>query len=220
MIRKIAQFGNRLVLVPSSGVRLNLIWMAAGSAMQAASGWLSVVVLAKLGSPNVVGSYALAVAIVVPTIALLNLQLRENMVTDARASRPFSDYYRLRLITVTVALFAISLLGLVALDGAFSWGLLAAVTVGKLAEAVSDIVYGVFQKRERLDLVAKFVSCRSILGVTALWGVMMVSRNAVLACLASSLCSVGVLALAEIKASARFANSAAPVDSGLQSHSP
>ena len=56
-------------------------------------------VMAKLGSPIVVGEYGLAAAICAPIFMLMNLQLRNIQATDAKGRYTYSDYLSLRVIT-------------------------------------------------------------------------------------------------------------------------
>ena len=62
------------------------------------------VVLAKLGSPEMVGQFFLGLAVVAPVVMFINLQLQAIQVTDARQQYVFGDYLSLRLIATRLAL--------------------------------------------------------------------------------------------------------------------
>jgi hypothetical protein len=65
------------------------------------------VVFAKLGTPEMLGQFALGLAVVSPVITLTNLQLQQVQATDARQQYQFGDYLALRLITTPLAIVVI-----------------------------------------------------------------------------------------------------------------
>ena len=98
-------------------LRRNFSWTFLGNAVFAACLWGILAVLTKLGSPDVVGRFALGSAIATPAIMFANLQLRVVLATDASQTHEFRDYLGVRLVMLPAAL----LLVLVILGGsAFS----------------------------------------------------------------------------------------------------
>src|SRR3954466_10247547 len=81
-------------------LRRNFSWTLAGSVIYFGCQWAITVVLAKLGSAEMVGQFAFALAIVMPVIALTGLQLRVVQATDAKHEFDFGYYLGLRLLTV------------------------------------------------------------------------------------------------------------------------
>ena len=71
-----------LVRVPS--LRSNVVWTLIGSLTYALCQWVMLSVLAKWGSPALVGEFALGLAVTAPVFMLTNLQLRAIQATDAR----------------------------------------------------------------------------------------------------------------------------------------
>ena len=69
--------------------------------------WGMLVVFAKLGSPEIVGQFALASAIITPVIMITNMQLRGVQATDARKEYFLSDYMMVRILSATVAFLVI-----------------------------------------------------------------------------------------------------------------
>jgi O-antigen/teichoic acid export membrane protein len=137
------------------------------------------VVLAKLGSAQMVGRFALGLAVGGPVMMFTNLRLRALQVTDARAEYSFWDYFSLRLITNAFALCVIA--AIAALGG---YGLEAALVIliiglAKGVEGVSDTVHGLFQKHERLDLVAISRMIKGPLSLAAIWGLVYLSGSIV-----------------------------------------
>ena len=77
--------------------------------------WGILIVLAKLGSPEMVGQFSLGLAVVAPVIMLANLQLRAVQATDAKGEYLFGHYLGLRLITTALAVVVV--VGVVAVAG-------------------------------------------------------------------------------------------------------
>jgi len=69
----------------------NFMWTFAGNAVYALCQWAAVVCLAKLGSAEMVGEFALALAIAFPITFIANLQLRVLFVTDHSTLYPFGQ---------------------------------------------------------------------------------------------------------------------------------
>jgi O-antigen/teichoic acid export membrane protein len=126
------------------------------------------VVLAKLGSAEMMGQFALGFAVSAPVFILANLSLRAVLVTDVRGDHRFEDYLALRLITAFAGLFINA--GVAGLVG-YRWetrAVIVVVGVAKAIEAVADILYGLMQKHERMDLMARSIVMRGVLSVLAL----------------------------------------------------
>src|SRR5579875_2135561 len=99
-------------------VRGNFVWTSAGNAVYAASQWGMVSVLAKLGTPELVGQYALGVAVTTPILMLAQLNLRSVIATDVRREHQFRDYRDLRAASLLLALAAIAALSFTGHRGA------------------------------------------------------------------------------------------------------
>lgn len=146
----------------------NFSWAFVGNVVFAGSQWGALVAIARLGSPEMVGQLALSLAITAPVILFTNLQLRTVQATDAKNAYSFRDYLALRLISTTVALVVIVCLG--AMSGNNREATLVILTIGmaKAFEAVSDVFYGLLQKQERMDLIAKSMILRGTAALVSL----------------------------------------------------
>jgi O-antigen/teichoic acid export membrane protein len=160
----------------------NFSWTFIGNFIYAVCQWGMLVLLAKLGSPEMVGQFTLGLAVTAPVIMLTNLQLRIVQATDAKKQYLFSDYLGLRLIATTVALLVITV---ISLSGGYQWEtslIIFLIGVSKAFESISDIYYGLIQQYERMDRIAVSLMIKGplsllLLGVgiclsgRVLWGV-------------------------------------------------
>ena len=135
-------------------LRRNFSWTFTGNLVYAASQWGMLVVLAKLGSPEMVGQFTLGLAVTAPVIMFTNLQLRGIQATDAKGEYVFSDYLGLRLIGTGLALLIIA--G-ITLKAGYRWEtslVILAIALAKAFESISDVFYGLIQQHERMDRIA------------------------------------------------------------------
>lgn len=149
-------------------LRANFSWTLVGNVFYAACQWGMLVVLAKLGSPEVVGRFALGLAITVPIMSFATLKTRLVQATDAKHEYLFGDYFGLRLITTATALLVIA--GIVLVSGYSQEMALVILAVGtaKAFESISDVFYGLLMQRERMDRIAKSKMLRGPLSLVAL----------------------------------------------------
>jgi O-antigen/teichoic acid export membrane protein len=149
-------------------LRMNFLWTLSGNVVYAACQWGMLVTLAKLGTPQLVGELALALAITAPVVVGAGLSLRSVQATDAATEYRFGDYLLVRLLT-TVAAGAV-IVGIVGFSD-YSWHTAAIILVVGLAkgfESVSDIFYGLLQQHERMDRIALSMMIKGPLSLVAL----------------------------------------------------
>lgn len=149
-------------------MRRNFSWTFAGNVVYTACQWGMLVVLAKLGSPEMVGQFTLGFAVTAPVLMFTNLQLRTVQVTDARHQYFFSNYLYLRLLSTGLALLVIA--GITFTAG-YSWEtslVILVVGLAKAVESVSDIFYGLLQQHERMDRIAVSMMIKGTLSLLLL----------------------------------------------------
>jgi len=149
-------------------LRHNFSWTLAGNVVYAGSQWGVLVVLAKLGTPETVGRFALGLALTTPVFALTSLRLRAVQVVDAKHEYRFADYFRLRMITSVIAILCVVGILVVARYPRETTLTILAVAFGKAFAAVSDVFYGLIQKHERMDRVARGMTLQGILSLVGL----------------------------------------------------
>jgi O-antigen/teichoic acid export membrane protein len=148
-------------------LRRNAAWALLGQVVFAACHWGGFIILGRLGGPEVLGRYVLALAVVTPIMMFGRLQMRELQVADAAQRHPFEDYLAVRLAGTGCAgglLLAIAFLG-------YPWPEALAILLVALArglENLSEVHYGLAQRHKRLDLVAHSVMLRGVFGLLTL----------------------------------------------------
>ncbi len=164
-----------------SSLRADFRWTLLGNGVYALGQWMTIVLLAKLTRPEIVGQYSLGFAIAVPVFMLTSLQLRLVLVSDVYQTTHFGHYLSLRLFCTVLALLIISVtVHVLGFRGSLRWTILM-VGLAQAVEALSEIYYARLQLLDRMVRIAKSMIARTVLsalGLTAgvclggnlLWG--------------------------------------------------
>ncbi|MHC4455644.1 MAG: oligosaccharide flippase family protein [Planctomycetota bacterium] len=138
----------------SLSLRKNFSWALVGNVFYSACQWGMLIVLAKLGTPEMVGVYALAVAIAIPITLFGKLQLQAVFVTDARNEYFFGDYLVLRLITTLATVVIITLIALISGENTETRVVVIIVGLGQGILCIREMYLAAMQKAERMDMVS------------------------------------------------------------------
>jgi O-antigen/teichoic acid export membrane protein len=160
-------------------MRSNFVWTLAGYVVYAACQWGMLVTLAKLGTTEMVGQFALGLAITAPVIMFTNLQLRTVLATDSRAEYPFASYLGLRLVCTLVALGSIAAVAFLGRLRAETYPAVMLVGIAKAIESISDVHYGQLQQKERMERIAKSLIAKGILSLAVFWAAVYLTRSLV-----------------------------------------
>ncbi|HIP69723.1 MAG TPA: hypothetical protein EYH06_14225 [Chromatiales bacterium] len=163
-------------------LRINVIWSIAGNIVYALGQWAILVIIARFGGADKLGIFALGLSICAPIVMFTNMRMRYIQASDARNEKKFVDYLSARLTLSAVAMIVIVIIIFL---GSFSQNIAATIFfigLAKIVEALSDIYYGFFQKRERLDYIAKSMLIKSSLTVLLFGLVFITTNDIVLAC--------------------------------------
>jgi O-antigen/teichoic acid export membrane protein len=182
----------------------NFLWTFIGNLVYGFCQWGILVLIAKLGTPEKLGQYTLGLAIVTPIFLFFNLNLRTVQVTDSHKKYSFEKYLKLRIITSILALLAtisISFLGQYNLNNIY---IILIISISKLFESASDIVYGLFQQNGRMDQIAKSMVIKNFFTSTVFFIVFFFSRSLFLSLLFYTLVGALVFLFLDLKATNIF----------------
>src|SRR3981081_1500550 len=161
-------------------------WMFVGNSIYAGGQFAMLVLLAKLVRPELVGQYALGLAVVYPVMMLTNLQLRAVMTSGARPRTDFGHYLSLRLLTTSLALVIIFAITQILEDRRHLTAVVLMAGGGTSLETISDAYYARLQLHDRMAEISKSFIARALLSVLALAVATYVTRNLLwgIACIA------------------------------------
>jgi O-antigen/teichoic acid export membrane protein len=190
------------VSVPAATIpslRRNFAWTFAGNIVYALCQWGMLAILAKLGSPAVVGQFALGLALSAPVFMFTNLQLRGVQATDATGEYAFSTYFTLRCMCTVIALALIFVLTVLGPYDRTTAAVVMLVALAKAIETLSDVVAGLLQRMERLSQVARALMLRGSVSLAGFSGVYAFTRSLLFAVAALALCWTSVYLTYELR---------------------
>ncbi|HEY4261633.1 MAG TPA: hypothetical protein VGM98_15795 [Schlesneria sp.] len=126
------------------------------------------VAIAKLGSTEMVGQFAIALAVTTPVFVFAQLQLRTVQATDTVGGFCFRDYMLLRAIAATMALSTVIISLFAFAFAAETCHVIVAVASFKTVELFSDVYYGRLQQCEEMDRIGVSLGARGILSLLSL----------------------------------------------------
>ncbi len=147
-------------------LRANIIYAVSGMGLYSACLFLVDVLIAKFASAEIQGQVFLAIAMATPIATFFSLELRGVLVSDANNHFSYGSYQTLRHRMLWVGAVAMGLATLYALrfDTRLPYVLIfIGICAHKLTWFVAEITWGVFQRRERLDLMAWATSSRGLI---------------------------------------------------------
>ncbi len=151
-----------------TSLRADFSWTFVGNAVYAGGQFAALMLLAKLLPPELVGQYALGLALVYPVINLTNLQLRAVMTSSNHQCMHFGHYLSLRLLTTLLALVIIFVITQVLEYRRQLTTVVLMVGVAYAIEAISDVYYARLQLHDRMAEISKSLIARALLSVLGL----------------------------------------------------
>ncbi len=128
----------------------------------AASQWATLIMIARMGGPENLGEYTVALAVCAPIIVFSRLNMQTVQATDARDEYDFGDYAIARII---LTLGGLALIAGYSIFSGHPFGaaiVLVGVALFKSIESLGDIVQGLLRKHERVGAIATATHMRSI----------------------------------------------------------
>jgi len=151
-----------------ASLRADFSWMLVGNAIYAGGQFATLMLLAKMVRPELVGQYALGLAIVYPVMMLTNMQIRAVMTSGARQQTHFGDYLSLRLLTTSLALVIIFAITQVLGYRGDLTAVVLMVGVAYGIETISDVYYARLQLHDKMAEISKSLIARAVLSVLGL----------------------------------------------------
>ena len=136
-------------------LKKNVAWTFFGNVVTALCQWGILVVLAKVGTPEIVGQYAMGLAVSGPIMMFASMQLRKFQATDSHHEFRFGDYLGLVLISSCFGWLTATAAGWWDSDNVEGLLVISVVGLGKVCELIADSFYGLLQQHERLDRITK-----------------------------------------------------------------
>ena len=188
-------------------LKKQMLWNAVGNVIYLGCQWLIVVLVTNMGGFRDAGvlSVAMSVSATFQTVAMFGI--RSFQVSDLNGE--YSDTHYVGFRTVTCALSLILCMGFALAARYWSFQLLAIFLfmLFRLAESFSDVLHGVAQKNNRLDIAGKSFAIKGIGLLAVFYGSFRITGNLCLSLLfmaAFSIASTLVYDLLVVRRLSRF----------------
>jgi len=158
-------------------LRTDTTWLLSGNVLYSACQWATVLVLAKLGSSQQVGEYALGVAMSAPIVLLANFQLRALVASDLQNQYTFGKYLTFRLVSLALAVLVVACAAVYAQGDWSRRAIILLVGFGQVLEYISETYYGLMQKHERIDRIARSLLLKGPVSLAAFCLTMYITRS-------------------------------------------
>jgi O-antigen/teichoic acid export membrane protein len=127
--------------------------VSGGDLVYAACGWLILILLVKLGTAELVGVYALGVAVSMPVSVLVGLGLTGGLITDVSRGCNYGRYISLRLVTAAVSILLVSAITVYADYSPADRLVVILVAVSTAIASVREIFLAAMKRNECMSLV-------------------------------------------------------------------
>ncbi|QRK09322.1 lipopolysaccharide biosynthesis protein [Archangium violaceum] len=156
----------------------NFAWTLSAGLVYALAQWGVLVACARLGTMELLGEFALGLAITAPVMLLARMNLRTLQATDARCAYGFEHYLGLMVLNVLGGVLLCCAIGWVVGYSARSSLVITLLALAKGFEALSEVFYGALQKAERMGLIARSIIAKSALSVVLVVLALLSTRSA------------------------------------------
>lgn len=187
-------------------LKKNFLWTLISNIIYAFSQWLILIIIAKIGTPEMLGKFSLGLAITAPIFLFTNLQLRAIQATDAKSLYKFEYYFTLRLISGIVAMSIISILVILINYSIELKIIIILVALTKLIESISDVAHGLMQKNERMDYISISKMIKSILSIFIFWITLIITGSLIYGVIGLAISWLIILTLIDIPQAKKFEN--------------
>ncbi len=143
-------------------LKRNMLWNGVGNLLYVACQWVVTVLVTKLGNFYDAGVLSVAMSVTATFRTLALFGIRNFQVSDAEGKYSDTCYVGFRLITCTVALVGCMGFSLVVRYNAEQLLAILWFMMFHLSENFSDVLHGIAQKRDRLDIAGKSFAAKGV----------------------------------------------------------
>lgn len=191
--------------------RKNFIWNILGTGFNAFNSLFFMIVVTRINGVNDAGIFTIAFS----TACILNIigvyAGRIFQVTDQNENISDKEYIINRTITTILMILLVAIFCFVKGYTIFKSIIFLLLTIYKALEAFSDVIYGILQKNEKLDIVGKSLLLKSAISVIIFILVDIITQNLITSIISIILINIIILIIYDINISKRMIDFSAKV---------
>jgi len=158
-------------------LKSNILWNTFGNVIYLILQWLMTIVIVRITDYNQLGLFSLAMSITNIGFSICGWGIRNYQVSDIKYKYLPSEYIFSRFLTCSISLVCIIIYSLV---GGYSHSQISALILYmlfRIGESLIDVIHGIFQQEQRMDIVGKSFIIRGLGNFIILVIILKISLN-------------------------------------------
>jgi len=176
-------------------------WVFVGNLLFALSQWLVLVIITKSGNDLDLGYYTYALAIISPVFLFFTLDLRRVLATSEISTKLFHTYFLNRVLHVNIAFIILLIFTVIFIEDKVLSLVVILLSLLKVIEYLSDIIFGYFQQLSLSDLIGKSQLLRSVIFILVFGTGYIITTNLIFTLLLLNIAMLLRLLLYDVKKS-------------------
>lgn len=189
----------------------NFIWNTLGTGLNAFNSLFFMIAVTRINGVDNAGIFTIAFSTACIIYIIGVYAGRIYQVTEPDKTITDKEYIINRVITTISMLILVIIFSLIRGYDIFKSAIFFLLTLYKALEAFSDVIYGVLQKNEKLDIVGKSLFFKSLISVIVFVLVDIITKNMTISIITIILTSLIIILVYDIKKSIRYIDFKLPV---------
>ena len=184
--------------------RKNFIWNILGTGFNAFTSLFFMIAVTRINGVDNAGIFTIAFSTACIIYIIGVYAGRIYQVTELDKTITDKEYILNRIITTITMIFLVIIFSLIKKYDAFKTTIFILLTTYKALEAFSDVIYGILQKKDKLDIVGKSLFSKSLISVILFVVVDVITKNMIISVISIILTNTLILILYDIKNSREY----------------
>ncbi len=151
----------------NSNLKKNMLWNAAGNVIYLACQWVVTILVTNLGDFTDAGILSLAMSISATFHTIGMFGIRNFQVSDVENKYSDTTYVNFRVITGTAAMAGCMIFSVICRHSGTTLLAIFLYMLFHLSECLSDVLHGIAQKNDRLDIAGKAYALKGVSTLSA-----------------------------------------------------
>lgn len=183
----------------SAQFRKNFIWNILGTGLNAFNSLFFMIAVTRINGVDNAGIFTIAFSTACMIYVIGVYAGRIYQVTEPDKTITNKEYIINRVITTISMLFLVIIFSLIRGYGIFKSTIFLLLTIYKALEAFSDVIYGILQKNEKLDLVGKSLFFKSLISIVIFIITDIITKNMIISIISMILVNLIILIIYDLK---------------------
>lgn len=191
--------------------RKNFIWNILGTGFNAFNSLFFMIAVTRINGVDNAGIFTIAFSTACIIYIVGVYAGRIYQVTEPDKSITDKEYIINRIITTVAMLILVILFSVIRGYDIFKSTVFLLLTTYKALEAFSDVIYGILQKNEKLDIAGKSLFFKSLISVIAFVAIDAITKNMIISIISIILVSLLILIFYDLKNGIKYIDLKLPI---------